>query len=54
MKLEEFEGKIQIVREDLTTYEGDWKNNMKEGQGMETYKDGSYYIGEFKVDKRNN
>ena len=29
------------------TYEGEWKNNRKEGYGVELYKDNSFYEGEF-------
>jgi len=40
--------------EDEIKYEGQWKNNFKEGQGKElNNKIGSTFIGEFKNDKKN-
>ena len=33
-------------------YKGDWKNNMKDGFGTQTYTDGSIYEGEFSRDER--
>ena len=29
-------------------YEGNWKNDLKHGQGLSTYKSGDMYLGEFK------
>ena len=29
-------------------YEGDWKNDKREGKGMENFNDGDIYIGDFK------
>lgn len=34
-------------------YEGDWKNNKKEGIGKKLYVDKSFFIGEWKEDKKN-
>jgi len=33
-------------------YEGEWKNNMMDGQGKQVFKDGRSYVGEFKKDKK--
>jgi len=33
-------------------YMGEWKNNMKNGQGVMTYANGEKYEGEWKDDKR--
>jgi len=32
---------------------GEWKNNLRNGQGTVTYPDGGKYIGEFKDETRN-
>ena len=44
-KLEDFVKKLE--------YNGDFKNNMKEGFGEEKYLDGSIYTGEFKQNMKN-
>ena len=44
-KLEDFVNKYE--------YNGDFKDNMKEGFGEEKYHDGSVYIGEFKQNMKN-
>ncbi len=33
-------------------YEGEWKNNLREGKGSFYWTDGQYYIGEYKNDLR--
>ena len=33
-------------------YEGQWKNNMKHGQGIFTFADGNVYEGEYKHGRR--
>ena len=33
-------------------YKGYWKNNMMEGRGIYTWKDGRKYEGEYKLDKK--
>lgn len=35
------------------TYEGEFKNGMKHGQGTYTYRNAATYVGEFKNDMRN-
>jgi hypothetical protein len=35
------------------TYEGEWKAGKREGQGTLTWADGSYFVGKWKNDKRN-
>jgi hypothetical protein len=30
------------------TYEGEWKNGIREGSGMQVWVDGSTYVGEWK------
>eukprot|EP00347_Sterkiella_histriomuscorum_P017489 403349162 len=52
-KIKTWEGEIEIMRDDLTTYKGEWNKGDKEGLGVETYKDGSTYQGDFVKDKRN-
>ena len=34
-------------------YEGDFKNNLKEGLGIQELSNGQKYIGEFEKNKRN-
>jgi hypothetical protein len=34
-------------------YEGEWKDNKKEGWGKKVYEDTSYYIGHWENDKKN-
>ena len=36
-----------------TTFEGNWKNNILNGVGIEIWKDGSFYQGDFKNNKKN-
>jgi len=36
-----------ISEETGISYEGQFKDDMQEGKGKETYPDGSYYYGEF-------
>ena len=43
---------ILINNEILMKYEGDWKNSLKDGIGIETYKN-NFYQGEFVNGKRN-
>ena len=35
------------------TYDGEWKAGKREGQGTLTWNDGSYFVGKWKNDKRN-
>ena len=35
------------------TYEGEWKNGMREGNGTQTWADGSKYVGEWTNNKAN-
>ena len=44
-KLEDFEKKLE--------YNGDFKDDMKDGFGEEKYQDGSIYIGQFKQNMKN-
>jgi len=34
-------------------YDGDWKDDIKNGEGKSTYPDGIVYEGDFKDDKKN-
>ena len=53
----EIEGKcngkgIIISKDNKTLYEGDVKNNKKNGKGLEYFSYGSVYVGEFKDNKK--
>lgn len=37
---------------DGDTYEGEWKNNVRHGQGTYTFADGDKYLGNYKDGKR--
>ena len=37
----------------ISTYEGQWKNEKREGKGRQQYKDGRIFDGDFKNDKMN-
>ena len=37
---------------EVLTYEGEYKNDLKNGKGIFTWSSGSKYIGEFKDDER--
>ena len=39
--------------EDGSTYFGEWKDNLRHGQGTMTYETGSKYVGEWKDGKKN-
>ena len=43
-------GKGKIYYPDKSKYEGDFKNDMKDGHGTLEYPDGRKYVGEFKND----
>ena len=48
----EREGKGEYISED-ETYNGDWKDDKKDGEGLLQYKDGIEYKGHFEKDKFN-
>ncbi len=35
-----------------TKYEGEWKDNLPNGQGKLTFENQSYYVGEFKDNQK--
>lgn len=43
-------GKVYFPNGKLN-YEGEFKNNAKDGKGKEYFEDGTYYIGEFENNK---
>ena len=43
---------LQIYNEKGYRYEGEWKANLQNGQGKISLWNGSYFIGEFKDDKK--
>eukprot|EP01084_Bolivina_argentea_P283306 485148_1 len=45
-------GGKKITFGDGNVYEGEWKNNMKHGQGKCVYKNGDVYVGSWKNDKK--
>ena len=44
--------KAHSFSHDGKKYEGEWKDDKKNGQGTETFPNGSKYVGEFKNGKR--
>eukprot|EP00400_MALV-I_sp_L67-5_P000795 gene795-184_t len=45
------EGFGKYTRDDGIVYEGDWKNNLRHGQGTISYRSGAKYAGGFSEDK---
>ena len=41
-----------MIYDNYDKYEGDWKNDVKEGKGIYYYKKGGFYEGDFINDKR--
>ena len=45
------ERRPKVSLEDGSEYEGQWKGDIRDGQGVQTFKSGSIYEGEFKNNK---
>ena len=51
----EGKGKMEYLNNDIylgKIYEGEWKNDLREGRGIEIWKDGERFEGYFRNDKR--